>query len=130
MFLNKEPCRRARVLDLSHCPPPGLVHSIYDYAIYYDAIYYPELHDDVFSSPEACVSWLHPTLNQHATCCLTCRSLNIPEVSVTWNLKESRFFLLLNSQSLYGSTVLVPSELEKREYSIVQCYTAFHEHGH
>ncbi len=56
--LLKSPCRRVRVLDEDQVPPDGEEHSLTDYPEYYDALYSPEYHEEVFESSEAVRCWL------------------------------------------------------------------------
>jgi len=75
MFLVKQPSVACRVLNSDLCPPHDLLHDIESYPIFYDALYYPQYHLCVFSTPENFYSWLQLCISSHRELCSTCSPL-------------------------------------------------------
>ena len=48
----------ACVLAYEDCPPHDTMHKTDDYPIYYDALYFPELHLSTFETLETVKAWL------------------------------------------------------------------------
>jgi hypothetical protein len=72
LFLVKNACLQARVLDKADCPPCGIPYNKIDYPLFYDALYYPELHRNIFLHPFAVSCWLESSLHHHVKHCCTC----------------------------------------------------------
>ncbi|SJL11507.1 uncharacterized protein ARMOST_14911 [Armillaria ostoyae] len=57
--LCKLPCTVTQVLDIEDCPPnDGTEYFPRDFPVYYDPLYHPENHADLFRSPEHVCEWL------------------------------------------------------------------------
>lgn len=58
-ILYKKPCTVTWVLDSKDCPPDDVTEYYPgDFPIYYDPLYHPECHADLFRSPESVCKWL------------------------------------------------------------------------
>ena len=56
--MRKQPCCATRVLDELLCPPANIAHDPNDYPDFYDPLYYPMLHPNIFMTIESVSSWL------------------------------------------------------------------------
>ena len=57
-FLCKQPSRLPHVLCASQCPPDNVYHDIFEYPVYYDALYSPADHVSLFENEESVCNWL------------------------------------------------------------------------
>ncbi len=57
MEFHKFPCRRARVVEEDDCPADG-EHCCTNCPVYYDPLYYPDLHPLVFNNRKTVCLWL------------------------------------------------------------------------
>ena len=58
MFIKKQPCQLPRVLSEGLCPPHNEPHLPSEYPHFYNALYYPDLHPEVFSTHEGVSEWI------------------------------------------------------------------------
>ncbi|KAG2096713.1 uncharacterized protein F5147DRAFT_778221 [Suillus discolor] len=75
MFLIKQPSVKSHVLNYELCPPLDLMHDLDSYSAYYDPLYYPHYHPEIFSTPENFCAWLQASLSFHGDVCGSCRPL-------------------------------------------------------
>ena len=54
------------------CPPIETAHTVDDYPLYYDPLYFPDLHPSIFDNPHNCCHWLASALNDHHLHCRRC----------------------------------------------------------
>jgi hypothetical protein len=57
-FPTKHACRAARVLDARDVPPHNVWHSPCQYPLYYDPLYCPDAHVDLFFTHVGVAHWL------------------------------------------------------------------------
>jgi hypothetical protein len=74
-FLAKERCTQPRVLSASHCPSHECVHDICQYPIYYDPLYFPDLHPFVFETESSFSVWFLNRVQNHSLECCSCLQL-------------------------------------------------------
>jgi hypothetical protein len=65
LFIDKRACTAPRVLSLDDCPADKVPHMLSDYPIYYDALYFPELHPSVFETADSFCHWLSKAVRDH-----------------------------------------------------------------
>ena len=68
-FINKWACRAGRVLAYKDCPPHDTMHETNDYPLYYDTLYFPELHLSTFETMETVKAWLFTGIGKHKISC-------------------------------------------------------------
>jgi hypothetical protein len=71
-FINKQPYRQPRALNLVDCPPHNEPHAPCLYPLYYNALYYPQYHESCFSNPTSVSAWLMHELDSHPDWCVSC----------------------------------------------------------
>jgi hypothetical protein len=100
--MHKLPCN---VLDIDDCPMHNVVHDISLFPKYYDPIYHPRCHLDIFESPMAVREWIESALNSHVTVCSVClqKRMNLSvRYSVQWRESQAGFLVcvILNGIAL------------------------------
>ena len=65
LFIDKHACTAPQVLSLKDCPLDKVPHMPSDYPIYYDALYFPELHPSVFKMADSFCHWLSEAVRDH-----------------------------------------------------------------
>ena len=75
VFILKQRSIAPRMLCASQCPPDNVMHDISDYPMFYDPIYEPKIHDDLFESEERVCKWLLTGLKNHGSECIVCSPL-------------------------------------------------------
>lgn len=97
-FMTKKLCVVTHVLDIRDCPPHDVVHLVETYPLYYDALYFPELHLTIYASSHGFCSWLHSALSSHLRHCQTC-ILFPSELSVTF--EDATFCVKLGGEQRF-----------------------------
>lgn len=87
VFLIKEPCTRARVLDIASCPPHDVDHDTDAYPIFYDPLYYPQCHSIVFANASSFCLWLQSSLEDHGQSCTRCARI-FHRIAVTFQSSQ------------------------------------------
>ncbi|KAG2125824.1 uncharacterized protein EDB93DRAFT_1257964 [Suillus bovinus] len=73
------------VLDYNDCPPHSTLNDFAMYPLYYDALYYPLFHPDVYASAPGFSSWLQQSLSSHCSAPVRCGHLNPTAVTVVFD---------------------------------------------
>lgn len=112
VFVVKQPSQRVRVVDVDDCPPLGVPHEMSQYPIYYDPIYYPDIHRNVFMSPESIAQWMESQFPHHLNCCQQC-SLYFHNITMQCAVKfvfGSGFHADLGHWMSYDISLLITQE--------------------
>jgi hypothetical protein len=99
-FLKKQTVSHA--LSLEDCPLYNVLHLS---LIYYDALYYPHLNQNVFDMPDSFCNWLCAALESHL-CCGTCYRL---KRDIQVNFSMHRFVVTSGSDTVSFSVVDIES---------------------
>ena len=92
-FINKWACMAAHVLVYEDCPPHDTMHETDDYPMYYDALYFPELHLSMFKTLETVKAWLLVgSVHQWSKLILTSSMINDMSLTSTMYSKQTVLF--------------------------------------
>jgi hypothetical protein len=102
----------SRVLDIKDCPLHNMIHDIDLFPKYYDPIYHPCCHPELFETPMAVKEWIESALNSHDDDCHSCLSKHInssSRYSVQW--RESYFVVCTFLNGKLKQCTVSPKEI-------------------
>ena len=115
----------SRVLDVKDCPPHNIVHDIAMFPKYYDPIYHPCCHPEVFETPTTVMKWIGSALNSHHEDCHRCISKSInPSYSVMW--RDSYFVVCCFLNGKLKQCTVSPKDIESCNYSHCRLLSRLH----
>ena len=94
-FINKRACMAACVSVYEDCSPHNTMHETDDYPLYYDALYFPELHLSTFKTMETVKAWLLAGIGIHE---ISCRCAPNDDATFSVEIKSDCFRISLGVQ--------------------------------
>ena len=133
VFLYKSPCNVPRVLDVNNCPLHNVVHDISSFPQYYDPIYYPHFHPEIYDSPMAIKGWIEDALNSHVSACPTCFGRRVDSsvrYSVQWRESLADFFVCVILNGKLKQCLISLKDLQSPRYTHCRVLVRLFEKRH
>ena len=108
----------SRVLDVNDCPLHNVVHDIALFPKYYDPIYHPHCHPELFNTHTAVKEWLESALNSHVSVCHACSTKRLNssiKFSVQW--RDSYFVVCSYLNGRIKQCTVTVKDLESRNFT-------------
>lgn len=109
-----------RVLDVDDCPVHDIVHDICLFPKYYDPIYHPCCHLQIFESPMAVREWIENALNSHVTVCSAClqKKMNSSvRYSVQWRESQAGFLVCVILNGRFKQCIVHVTDIQSAKYT-------------
>ena len=126
MFLRKSACRVSRVLDINDCPLHNIVHDVALFPKYYDPLYHPHCHPELFNTPVAVKNWIEGALNSHISLCPACRSKGNSSIKFSVQWRDSYFVVCSYLNGRIKQCMVTLKVLESCKYTHCWLFSRLH----